>query len=184
MNIEVKTMSMRVFSVIAMMAFLPIAPAAAASSVTWPQGWELRQSPVPTSNSGEKFDGSNQLAVKVDKQGQMLAVLNLIVLTIKEGDKPTLESQTASLANTMRAGYAEKGMTSLCQQPEDTTLGGFPARQMRCSVLKDKTDVLEQLLIVTIGRHTVQALSLTTSPASFETYEPDFVATRDSLRID
>ncbi|NKJ40179.1 hypothetical protein FHT28_006941 [Rhizobium sp. SG570] len=61
---------------------------------------------------------------------------------------------------------------------------GFPARQMRCTVLKDKADVLEQLLIVTIGRHTVQALSLTASPTNFKTYEPDFMATRDSLRID
>jgi hypothetical protein len=114
----------------------------------------------------------------------MLAVLNLIVLAIKQGDKPTLENQTASLANTMRAAYAEKGMTSSCQEPQDTTLDGFPARQMRCTVLKDKADVLEQLLIVTIGRHTAQALSLTASPANFKTYEPDFIATLDSLRID
>lgn len=176
--------SMRAFSAMLIMVLLPMVPAAAASSITWPQGWELRQSRVPTSNSGEKFDGSNRLAVKVDKSGQMLAVLNLIVLAIKQGDKPTLENQTASLANTMRAAYAEKGMTSSCKAPQDTTLDDFPARQMRCTVLKDKEDVLEQLLIVTIGRHTVQALSLSASPANFKTYEPDFMATRDSLRID
>ena len=66
----------------------------------------------------------------------------------------------------------------------DTALGGFPARQMRCTVLKDKADVLEQLLIITIGRHTMQELSITASPANFKAYEPDFMATRDSLRID
>ncbi len=63
-------------------------------------------------------------------------------------------------------------------------LGGFPARQVQCTVLKGNTDILEQLLIVAIGRHTAQGLGYTVSPANFETYEPDFVAARDSLRID
>ncbi|MFK0161197.1 DUF4946 domain-containing protein [Rhizobium sp. NPDC090279] len=133
---------------------------------------------------GETFDGSNQLAVKVGKQGQILAVLNLIVLAIKQGDRPTLETQTASMVNNTRAAYGTKGMTSSCREPEETVLGGFLARQVLCMALKDNADILQQLLIATVGRHTAQALSFTVSPTNFATYKPDFAATRDSLRID
>ncbi|MDH0126968.1 DUF4946 domain-containing protein [Brucella intermedia GD04153] len=158
--------------------------ALAGSVVRWPQGWEQRSALTPTSKAGEHFDGSNQLALKIDQNGQIKAALNLTVLKIKTGDIPNLDGQTASMIATIRDGYTAKGLEASCDAPQKTMLGDVQARQTRCRVRKDKAEVLAQEVVVAIGARTVQSLSYTAQLARFQTYEADFIAMRDSLRPD
>ena len=165
-------------------AALLASEALAGSAVQWPHGWERHSVPMPTSGSGEHFDGSNQLALKMDRKGQLEAALNLSILKIKGSDMPNLDDQTTSMIATIRDGYAAKGLQAACDTSQRTTLGDIQARQTRCHVRKDNTEVLTQEIVVALGVHTAQSLSYTAQPEKFQIYAAEFAAMRDRLRQD
>ncbi len=186
MPAEMETMLARAAMFIIAAALPPTmsSASAAAPAISWPQGWELRDIATPTTESGERFDGSNKLAFKTSPEGKVLAAINVTALAIRPGDKPDLDHQMASLVGTVQKGYTAKGMSVSCQPPERTTLGGRSALQTDCHVHNGHAEIIAQRIVVAIGSHDVESISYTAPPANFSTYEADFTLVRQSLRID
>jgi hypothetical protein len=160
-------------------------PAVAADAeVTWPQGWTIRDRPVPTTVSGQTFAGSNQLALKLNGEGAPLAAMALTTLVRRTDDSVRLDTEMQTMLTTVQNGYSAKGLKASCGATIKTTLGKLPALQSLCTVRTGDVLSLEQVVIVGIGVRRVYSLSYTAPPVGFDAYTVDFAAVRGSLHIE
>jgi hypothetical protein len=157
---------------------------AADAEVTWPQGWAIRDTPVPTTASGQTFSGSNQLALKLNGEGAPLAAIALTSLVRRPDDSPHLDTEMQTMLTTVQSGYSAKGLKASCGATIKTTLGKLPALQSLCTARTGDVQSLEQVVIVGIGVRRVYSLSYTAPPAGFDAYTVDFAAVRGSLHIE
>ncbi len=152
------------------------AQAAEAIDVTWPQGWEVQSASTRTG-------GSNRTAVRTGEGGQfgaMIAIVSLPNPATRPRQLPGIEMQ--SVLRTIRQGYTN----ATCDAPVETTLVGAPALESTC---RGKTtggvDIIHTVTIAHVGEtgQHVLTLSCITSRDHLETYQADFTAVRNSLRL-
>lgn len=165
-------------------AALPVHAATAPVTVKWPQGWTVRQAPLPANAPEGSRPDVTQTAVKSRPDGAPIAAISLMTIDIQPGDPAQLDQEAPAMLDTIQGGYTDKGLKASCDAPVKTKLGALPALQSTCQVQNAKNvQVVKQVVIIAVGAQEVYGLTYAAAPASFDAYRGDFTQVANGLSV-
>jgi hypothetical protein len=165
-------------------ATLSVSAADSRVAVKWPQGWTVRQAPLPAYGPAGPRPDIMQTAVKSQPDGSPLAAISLTSVAIRPDHPVQFDQEAEAMLHTIETGYIDKGFKASCGALVKTTLGTLSALQSMCQVESAKNvPLVKQMVIVAAGVDEVFNLTYTAPPANFDTYKNDFVQVAGSLRV-
>ena len=156
----------------------------AEQAMTWPPGWEIRDTSIPGDGSNEGPSKLNRIAVKLSQQGSALAVIGLTELTREPNEGSPIDTLAVLILRAMESEYGAKGFRVLCGQSTTTTLGALPALQSLCEIRRGDVLTVKRLMAIAVRGQSLLVLNYTAPPASFDVYFADYITMRNGLRFE
>jgi hypothetical protein len=145
--------------------------------VTWPEGWQIEA--VPDSASGV----SRQRAVKNDRNGSPLMVMELTMSPVQSDHQVNLEGVLLEMRKSVQKDFFQGGYQSVCTRIHSTTLSRLAALETTCTVTQNGRHVLSQTLVAAVDADKAYVLSYAGQAEAYKASQDEIDATRNSLKL-
>ncbi|QXH64584.1 DUF4946 domain-containing protein [Pseudomonas azerbaijanorientalis] len=145
--------------------------------VTWPQGWQIEA--VPDSAAGV----SRQRAVKNDKDGSPLLVMELTMSPVQSDHQVNLEGVLLEMRKSVQKDFFQGGYQSVCTRIHSTTLSRLAALETTCTVTQNGRHVLSQTLVAAVDADKAYVFSYAGQAEAYKASQDEIDAARNSLKL-
>lgn len=145
--------------------------------VTWPEGWQIEA--VPDSASGV----SRQRAVKNDRNGSPLMVMELTMSPVQSDHQVNLEGVLLEMRKSVQKDFFQGGYQSVCTRIHSTTLSRLAALETTCTVTQNGRHVLSQTLVAAVDADKAYVLSYAGQAEAYKASQDEIDAARNSLKL-
>ncbi|POF43569.1 DUF4946 domain-containing protein [Pseudomonas laurylsulfativorans] len=145
--------------------------------VTWPEGWQIET--LPDSASGV----SRQRAVKNDRNGSPLLVMELTMSPVQSDHQVNLEGVLLEMRKSVQKDFFQGGYQSVCTRIHSTTLSRLVALETTCTVTQNGRHVLSQTLVAAVDADKAYVLSYAGQADAYKASQGEIDAARNSLKL-
>ena len=145
--------------------------------LTWPEGWQIEA--LPDSASGV----SRQRAVKNDRNGSPLLVMELTMSPVQSDHQVNLEGVLLEMRKAVQKDFFQGGYQSVCTRIHSTTLSRLAALETTCTVTQNGRHVLSQTLVAAVDTDKAYVLSYAGQAEAYKASQEEIEAARNSLKL-
>ena len=145
--------------------------------LTWPEGWQIEA--LPDSVAGV----SRQRAVKNDRNGSPLLVMELTMSPVQSDHQVNLEGVLLEMRKAVQKDFFQGGYQSVCTRIHSTTLSRLAALETTCTVTQNGRHVLSQTLVAAVDADKAYVLSYAGQAEAYKASQEEIEAARNSLKL-
>lgn len=124
--------------------------------VNWPDGWRVSRVPAVASADTPL---SRERAVKLAPDGSQALVMEATRSRLATAHDVDLQRVILQMRKALQVDFTRQGLQAVCSRPRESSLGGLAALELVCSVSRNGSEVLKQVIQVAIGSQMAYSLS-------------------------
>ncbi|WP_462380217.1 DUF4946 domain-containing protein [Pseudomonas sp. Marseille-QA0892] len=156
---------------------------AEALNVDWPETWQQEEVPAPDSPFEANVQGERQRAFRLQPNGEQAVVAELTRLPLPTQQEVTLDRVLREMRQGVQLGFAQSGLQTACEPPQDTHLGNLPAREVSCTASQAGKPVLRQSLLMARSDTAVYSMTFAMPADQAEAVADEIKQVREGLKL-